>query len=140
MDRTMRFERLRRLLSSQWLRPIAIALSFFGATALTWRKWPDVVTDFGAQLYLPWQLSIGRVLYLDIPYLTGGPLSQYYHALLFKLFGVSLLTVVMANLLLTAVLLVLIYRRFKHASDAWTATMICLGIILVFAFNQYSGI
>jgi hypothetical protein len=119
---------------------MAIALAFLATTALTWRKWPDVLTDFGAQLYLPWQLSMGRVLYLEVPYLTGGPLSQYYHALLFKLFGVSLLTLVISNLVLAAGLLVLVYRRFLTASDAWTATTICLGITLTFAFNQYSDI
>src|SRR6185369_16196264 len=100
MPRNGRFERLRQPPYSQWVGPMAIAFAFLTVTALTWRKWPDVLTDFGAQLYLPWQLSMGRVLYLEVPYLTGGPLSQYYHALLFKLFGVSLLTLVISNLVL----------------------------------------
>jgi len=60
----------------------------------TWRRWPDLVIDFGAQLYMPWQISTGAMLYRDVHYLAGGPLSQYYHALLFKIFGVSFLTLV----------------------------------------------
>jgi hypothetical protein len=34
----------------------------------------------------------------------------------------------------------LIYRRFCAAADAWTAMTICLGIVLVFAFDQYMTI
>ncbi|MDB6121616.1 MAG: hypothetical protein JWQ71_609 [Pedosphaera sp.] len=108
--------------------------------ALTWRKWPDILIDYGMQLYLPWRISQGSVLYRDVMYLTGGPLSQYYSAALFKLFGASLLTLVISNLTITAGLLVLTYRRFLEVADAWTATTICLGIVLVFAFGNYGDI
>lgn len=128
------------LFSSPWPGLIVVAITFITGAALTWRKWPDVLVDFGMQLYLPWRISSGSVLYRDVMYLTGGPLSQYYDALLFRLFGVSLLTLVISNLVVAAGLLLLIYRRFLAASDAWTATTICLGITLVFAFAQYSDI
>jgi hypothetical protein len=79
----------------------------------------------------------GDVLYRDMMYLTGGPLSQYFNALLFKIFGVSFRTLIFANLAITAGMLVLVYRRFLAAADRLTATMICLGIVLVFAFQHY---
>jgi len=126
--------------SSQWLGLGFVALAFLAAAVLSWRKWPDALVDFGMQLYLPWKISTGSVLYHDLNYLTGGPLSQYYAAALFKLFGVSLLTLVVSNLVITAGLVVLIYRRFLAAADALTATTICLGIVLVFAFDQQSSI
>ena len=44
-------------------------------TMKTWRKWPDLIVDFGLQMYCPWKLSTGSVLYRDIAYLVGGPLS-----------------------------------------------------------------
>jgi hypothetical protein len=115
-------------------------LVFIIAAALSWRKWPDPLIDFGLQLYLPWKISTGSVLYHDVSYLTGGPLSQYFNAVLFKLFGLSLSTLVISNLLLTCVLLFVLYRRFLAATDAWTATTICLGIVLGFAFAQYGNI
>jgi 4-amino-4-deoxy-L-arabinose transferase-like glycosyltransferase len=65
-------------------------------------------------------------------------LSQYFNALLFKIFGVSFRTLIFANLTITAGLLVLVYRCFLAAADRLTATMICLAIVLVFAF-QHSG-
>jgi len=122
---------------SDWVGLAVIAVVFAFAAAKTWRKWPDLIGDFGLQLYIPWRLSEGAVLYRDIFYFTGGPLSQYYHALLFKIFGVSFLTIIIANLAAVAALLWLIYRRFLAAADAWTATAIGLSIVLVFAFAQY---
>jgi hypothetical protein len=37
-------------------------------------------------------------------------------------------------------MLVLIYRRFLAAADRWTATTICLCIVLAFAFNEYLAV
>ncbi len=119
---------------------LAIVVAYVLAAALSWRKWPDVLIDFGLQLYLPWKISTGSVLYRDVMYLTAGPLSQYYHALLFKWFGVSFRTIILSNLMLTASLLLLLFRQFRAATDVLTATMVCLAIALVFAFNQYGDI
>src|SRR6187401_2468631 len=102
----------------------------------SWRKWPDVFVDYGLQLYTPWQLSMGKVLQRDVKYLAGGPLSQYFHALLFKLFGTSLTVLIAANLALLAVTIVLLYRLFSRAADRATALAICLTTLFVFAFPQ----
>jgi len=107
-------------------------------TAMTWRKWPDMLLDFGLQLYIPWKLSTGAVLYRDIAYMTGGPLSQYFDAVLFRAFGVSFLTLAVANLALLALLLGMVYRCFYQAADQLTALMASLAILLVFAFSHYT--
>lgn len=139
---TERFSRSRGLawLDSKWAGLAVVALAFMVMAALTWRKWPNVLIDFGLQLYLPWQIDRGAVLYRDLHYLSGGPLSQYFNALLFKIFGVSFRTLIFANLAITAAVLVLIYRRFLSAADRWTATTICLGIVLVFAFSEFTAV
>ena len=136
---TEKFSRSRGLawLDSQWAGLAVVAVAFIVAAAASWRKWPDVLIDFGLQLYLPWRICEGGVLYRDLHWLAGGPLSQYFNALLFKIFGISFRTLILANLTITAGLLVLVYRRFLAAADRWTATTICLGIVLVFAFNEY---
>jgi len=122
---------------SKWAGLALVGCVFAVAAALSWRRWPDLLVDFGIQLYLPWRISQGDVLYRDVAYLTGGPLSQYFNALLFKIFGVSFRTLIFANLTITAGLLVLVYRRFLAAADRLTATMLCLAIVLVFAFQHY---
>ncbi|MGA2029268.1 MAG: hypothetical protein ABSG87_04245 [Verrucomicrobiota bacterium] len=127
-----------RWLHSPWAGLILVAIAFVVAAFVSWHKWPDILIDFGMQLYLPWRISAGDVLYRDLHYLSGGPLSQYFNALLFKIFGVSFRTLIFANLAITAATLVLIYRRFLAAADRLTATTICLSIVLVFAFNEYT--
>jgi hypothetical protein len=120
-----------------WIGLSVVGLAFIFAAAISWRRWPDLIVDFGGQLYIPWRLAKGAVLYRDLFYFAGGPLSQYFNALLFKILGVSFLTLIIANLTLVAAMLFLIYRRFAAATDVLTATTICLGIVLVFAFEQY---
>ena len=117
-----------------------IAAVFVTLTVKTWRKWPDLVVDFGAQLYMPWQISTGAVLYRDVHYLAGGPLSQYYHALLFKIFGVSFLTLVISNLLVLALILAVIYFCFYRCSDQLTALTACVAVLVAFAFAHYTTI
>lgn len=107
--------------------------------ALSWRKWADPVVDFGMQLYTPWRLSQGDILYRNVMYLPGGPLSQYFNALLFRIFGVSFRTLIFANLTITAVMLVVIYRGFLRAADRWTATTIASAIVAGFAFANYGN-
>ena len=129
-----------RPLSLQWLGPVVIVSAFVLAALLSWRKWPNPLIDFGLQLYLPWKISTGSVLYRDISYLTGGPLSQYLNGIVFSLSGVSLTSLIIANLLLTALLVLAIYRSFLAASDTLTATTISLAVVLAFAFAQYDDI
>lgn len=117
-----------------------IAVLFFLLAALSWRKWPDVIVDFGIQLYIPWRIEEGQVLFRDLFYISGGPLSQYFNALLFKVFGVSFSTVLWANLALAAVLMAILYRRFLAVSDALTAATIGVGVVTAFIFAHYTGI
>jgi hypothetical protein len=114
-----------------------ITLLFVITATLTWRKWPDVLVDFGIQLDIPWRILRGAVLYRDLFYFAGGPFSQYFNALLFKIFGVSFSTLIAANLVLTAAMIVVVYRYFLAATDVWTATLIGAGIVMVFAFAEY---
>lgn len=120
------------------LGAVVVALCFAILLVQTWRKWGDMLVDFGVQLYVPWKLSTGAELYHDVAYLTGGPLSQYYHAWLFRIFGVSLLTIIISNLAILVLLVAAIYLGFYRNSDAWTASVAALGLVLVFAFQHYT--
>lgn len=89
---------------------------------------------------MPWRISDGAVLYRDIYFFAGGPLSQYFNALLFKIFGTSFSVLIISNLVAVAAMLLIVYCRFLAAADALTSTTICLGIVLVFAFAEYTTI
>ena len=105
----------------------------------SWGTWPDVLVDFGANLYLAWQLSLGNVAYGDVVYFKG-PFSMYLNALWFRLFGVSLHTLVLCNLAILVVLLWLLYRLLSDIGDWFAATIACLVFITIFAFGQLVGI
>jgi hypothetical protein len=123
----------------RWLGPPLLAAVFGALTRWSWRRWPDVLLDFGSQLYIPWQLSEGRALYLDIDY-KDGPLSQYLNAFWFSTFGVSLGTIVWANLVLLGVLCALVYALFARAFGRFTATLAVLVQLVVFSFSQYTRV
>jgi len=123
----------------RWTGPLLLALTFAALAAWSWRKWPDLLVDFGRELYVPWQLSLGQVLYRDIA-LHYGPIAPYLNAGLFKLFGVSLRTLIFGNLAILAGMTALIYSTLQRACDRLTAFTAGLLFLLVFAFPQYSAI
>jgi 4-amino-4-deoxy-L-arabinose transferase-like glycosyltransferase len=106
-------------------------------TIISWQKWADLVIDFGLQTYVPWQLSQGQILHVDIVYFNG-PFSVYLHTLIFKIFGPGIMVLSLFNLFLIVCLAITIYFLFKKFSDSKTAFLSALIFILVFAFGQYS--
>ena len=122
------------------MRPAAIlavhAVVFAVLLWWSWRKWPDPLIDFGRELYVPWQITRGRVLYRDIASLFG-PLSPYVNALWFRLFGASLMTLVVANLVIFAATVAGMYRFVRASTDRVTATVAGISTLLLFGFSQY---
>jgi hypothetical protein len=118
-----------------WLGAIPIGIAFIFLSWLGWRKWPDALIDFGQQLYLPWRISRGALLYHDLAYVYGC-LSVCYHAVLFKLFGVSLNVVLASNFAIVILLFMVVYGLFLKCSDGLTATIMGLAIT-VLACGQF---
>ena len=105
----------------------------------SWRKWPDTFVDFGHELYVPWQLSEGRVLYRDIEYFMG-PLSQHVNGLAFSLFGASLTALVWTNLAILSGVVLTIHAFFTHALGRAAGLVTAATFLCVFAFSQYVGV
>jgi hypothetical protein len=116
-----------------------VIVVFFVMLYWTWLGWNDPIVDFGRELYVPWQITQGKVLYRDIAYFNG-PLSPYFNALVFTILGVSLRSIVIANLMLLALLVAMIWKLFKDACDATTATVVCIVMLTIFSFIQLGGI
>jgi hypothetical protein len=102
----------------------------------SWLKWPDVLIDAGWELYTAWQLTAGKTLYVDIACFKG-PLSAYLNSLWFRLFGVSLHTLIFCNIMILVVLLCVLYRLLCEVSDRFSATVACLVFVTIFAFGQF---
>lgn len=127
------FSRARR----EIIGPCCLALLFCGLTYWSWRKWPDILVDFGREVYVPWQLASGSVLYRDIAYLNG-PLSPYFNSLWFRLFGVSLSAIIYVNLFLLAALTALLYTFLRRSIDRLAATLSCAVFLSIFGFAHFT--
>jgi dolichyl-phosphate-mannose-protein mannosyltransferase len=115
------------------------AFAFVALTLWSWRKWADPFVDFGRELYVPWQLANGAVLYRDIAHLFG-PFSQYLNALLFRMFGVSMTTLIVSNLVILAATVAGIHYLFTVSCGPAAATAASMVVLLLFGFSQYADV
>jgi hypothetical protein len=118
---------------------LVLAAAFVALFAWTWGRWPDPWVDFGRELYVPWRLASGDVLGRDIAWFNG-PLSQSWNAVLFRLFGVGLTTLVWANTALFAVILTLLHSLLRDFASRWAATVACLVVMATCGFGQLVAI
>jgi hypothetical protein len=122
-----------------WLEAAGI-VALLAVTAFylvtSWRKWNHPLIDFGRELYIPWRLSEGAVLYRDVDDVYG-PLSQYFNAGLFRLFGPGMMVLVTANLVVFAAILALSYALFRRAWGVAGALTACLVFVSIFGFSQF---
>ena len=117
----------------------AIACAGLAMLLWSWGTWPNAYVDFGRELYVPWRLAEGEVLYRDLAWFNG-PLSAYRNALLFWLFGPGLMTLVLANLVDVLVLVAALYWLVARVSDRLAATVACLVFVVLFAFSRIDAI
>lgn len=115
--------------------PAVVAVVGVAMLAWTWGTWPDVVIDFGRELYVAWRLAEGQRLYADVAYFNG-PLSPYLNALWFRLFGASLRTLVSANVVVLALVTALFYRIVRELAGRMAATAACVTFLVLFACIQ----
>jgi hypothetical protein len=117
----------------RWAGPAVVAATFLALLIWTWQKWLDVLVDFGVQLYVPWQLTQGKVLYRDIAHYTG-PLSVYYNALAFRIFGVNLRVLEFANFPVLIAIVIVIYHLAGKLGGKLCATVSAISFLILFAF------
>jgi hypothetical protein len=117
----------------RWAGPTVVAAVFLAMLVWTWQKWADVLVDFAVQLYVPWQLAQGKVLYRDIAHYTG-PISVYYNALAFGAFGVNLRVLELANLPILIGIVIVIYRLGCRLGGRLCAVVCGVSFVVLFAF------
>ncbi len=118
----------------------AAILASIGGTllALGWRRWTHVIIDYGRELYVPWRLSLGEVLFRDLAYFNG-PLSPYFNSLIFRVFEPSYTALFLGNLALLVVTTLLLYRLLHRLADHLVATMGCALFLVIFALADLNG-
>lgn len=113
----------------------------FTLAAWTWGATADCLVDFGRELYVPWQLSEGKVLYRDVAYFNG-PLSPYVNALLFLIWGASVKTLFLANALILTIVLSLLFHQLQKHFSLVASTVTCVTTAVIFGvahLTQYGN-
>ena len=128
---------LHPLWQRRWAGPAVIFAVFTALLVWTWQRLADVLVDFGVQLYVPWQLSQGKVLYRDIAHYTG-PLSVYYNALAFRIFGVNLRVLELANLPVLIGIVIAIHYLANRMGGRFCAAVCSVSFLTLFAFAHIS--
>ncbi len=118
-----------------WLHLGALAAVFATLFAATWGRWPDVLIDFGRELYVPWRILEGDELFADLAWFNG-PLSPHWNALVFRLFGVGLTTLVWVNAAIFAGILALLHYLLREIASPVAATLACLVVMATCGFAQ----
>lgn len=125
-----------------WRRHAPEALAIAGLVALaafllamSWRKWPDAVIDFGRELYLPWRISQGAVFGREVESLYG-PLSAYVNAGVFRMAGPGILHLALFNLGVWAVLASTAYLVLRRGWGRAGAAAGAGFFVAVFSFVQ----
>ncbi len=120
---------------SRAVSTVVLVATFVGLAMWSFGRWPDVLVDFGRELYLPWRLVNGDALYADVAHFNG-PLSPYLNALWFQIFGVGLSTLVWVNLFVLALISAALVRLLERMADTFTATIGVLSFLCIFAFGH----
>lgn len=125
-----------RFINLHFSAALVLLCLFVALFVISWRKWPEILIDFGRELYVPWRLNEGDVLYKDLAYFNG-PLSAYINAFTFKVFGTYFLTLVFLNTFITGILTYFIYRFFLVTMNLEAAFAASFSFIGIFAFAHY---
>ncbi len=121
-----------------WLCAAVLALAAALLARWTWLTWPDVLVDFGRELYVAWRLAEGDRLYRDVAYLNG-PLSPYWNALVFRALGPSIHALFAANGLVLALATAGLTTLIARVAGWLAATVAGLLFLALFAFAQLVG-
>ena len=126
---------------NEFLPHLIIIGTFCFLLSQTWLRWGDLVIDTGSALQLPAELLKGKVLYNDVLSLYGF-LPPYLIAGLYKLFGISVNTLVYAGIALTLIVSFTVYRIARFFLDQGFSTLLVVNFLFVLAFGNYvtSGI
>lgn len=87
-----------------------------GMLAAGWGKRPDVLHDFGREVYLAWRVSSGDVLYRDLAHFNG-PLSVWANAAVLSIPGAGIATLLAANVLVLLAGLALLDRLLRRCAS-----------------------
>jgi len=124
---------------SEFLPHLIIVGAFCFLLSQTWFRWGDLIIDTGHELWLPGELLKGKVLYNDLPSFYGF-LPPYLIAGLYKIFGISINTLVYTGIAVTLIVSFTVYRIARLFLDQGFATLLVINFLFILAFGNYNTV
>lgn len=112
--------------------PVVVVATALAMIVYVWGRGPDPIIDYGRELYLPWRITQGDVLYREMRYFNG-PLAPYLNAMLFRVGGVGLGTLLAFNAALIVATAMLVYGIVNRLAGALAATAAGVTFAVLFA-------
>lgn len=109
------------------------ALALFWA--VSWGAWPLLTADSARELYVPFQIRHGALIYRDFAYLYG-PVAPYLAAGLLALFGEHLQVLYVASALSLAATVGLLYTLARQVLPPWPSGAVLWIFLTHFALGQ----
>jgi hypothetical protein len=122
-----------RVLLDRWLPAVVVTETFLLLAVWTWARCADPQVDFGREVYVPWRLAEGDVLYRDV-HSVFGPLSPYFNAAAFRLLGTTIRSLSLVNLAVLAAIVVLMWMLLRRITTRLASTAGLVVFLCVFAF------
>lgn len=120
-----------------WISFFISAFCFLYLLKFSWLKWGDLIVDIGREMYVPLQIiSRQKLLYRDIYYLYG-PFPPYFNALLFKIFGVHIRSLIISGIISACSVSLLLYKISRISLSIFYSTFTVVTFLFVFCFGQY---
>ena len=127
-----------RELSSDQIARAGLLLALIVLCTITWRKWGYLPVDVGREMYVPAAMAEGKRLYFDLWY-SYGPLIPYWHAALFRLFGVHLGLLLGSGIAVVAITTTLLYSVGRMFLPVWLAyTAVFAFLVQAFQLNIFN--
>jgi hypothetical protein len=111
------------------------ALLLLAFVAATWARWPLVTADAARELYVPFHVRHGAVIYRDFLYLYG-PVAPYWLAGLLAAFGEHLAVLYVAAAVQVAAIMGLLYVAARQVLGPWPSAAVLFLFFTHFALGR----
>lgn len=113
---------------------VSIIASFLFGVAFSWQRWGNPLVDCGREMNQPLRLANGEMLYSEVRHIYG-PLSPYFNALLYRLFGDSLNVLYGSGIITALVIIALCYWLSRQLINRTASTAATLSVMWLCAFK-----
>lgn len=99
---------LKSIKKEDWISLSIIWVLFIFMICISYARWGNPIVDCFRNAYVPDEIMAGNILYKDV-YFFYGPLIVYFHALLFKIFGINLQVLYTSGIIVSFIIINTIY-------------------------------